>query len=316
MASYLVGLTQKSLRTFWDLIVIMIPIMVGLRVADQFGVIEAIGPVFEPVMGLINLPAETAIVFITSALMGVYGATATLPVLVGYEMTAAQVTSICLFILIVHNLPIEQAIVRKAGGSFWGTVFLRISVGFLSCWLIELFSQLTGYLSAPQSIDHFKYLGRPDVGHLEWALSSFYALGLLFGILLVLMLLLDILDSLKITNLINKMLNPILRLSGLDPSVTPITTTGVLLGLSYGGGLIIAKAKDSNLSRDAKFYSLCWLSLCHSLIEDTAIMVALGGDIWMLLVGRLLLTFVVIRLIMLWFDKMPFGGKRVAQDIA
>lgn len=317
MTTYLAKLTRLSFVTFWELIKIMVPIMILLRIADGLGWIGMMVPWLEPAMSLLNLPAESALVFLTSALMGVYGAIAALPVLVGHEMTAAQITSIFMFILVAHALPIEQAIVRKAGGSFWGTVILRFVVGILACWLIDVIAKTTGYLNEPQSIEHFKYLGQPDVGHVEWALSSLQGLGLLLIILVGLLVLLDLFDWLNITTWINKLLSPLLRVSGLDPSVTPITTTGVLLGLSYGGGLIIARANDGSISQEAKFYSLCWLSLCHSLIEDTAVMVAIGGDIWMLLIGRIILTLVIVRLLMAWFDHNPFTGtQRKVRDLA
>jgi spore maturation protein SpmB len=313
MTSYLVKLTRLSLATFWELIKIMVPIMILLRIAESLGWIDMMVPWFEPAMSWLNLPAEAALIFITSALMGNYGAIAAFPVLIGHEVTAAQITSISMFILIAHALPIEQAIVRKAGASFWGTVILRLAVGILACWLIDLIAKTTGYLNEPQSIEHFKYLGQPDVGHLEWAMTSLQGLGFLFVILVALLVGLDLLDWLNVTKWINKLLSPLLKISGLDPSVTPITTTGILLGLSYGGGLIIARANDGSISRAARFYSLCWLSLCHSLIEDTAIMVAVGGDVWMLLFGRLVLTFIVIRLLMLWFDKKPFRRNQMVE---
>jgi len=122
----------------------------------------------------------------------------------------------------------------------------------------------------------------------------------LFTILVALLIMMDVFDRIGLTALINRLLAPVMWVSGLDRSVTSITTTGVLLGLSYGSGMIIARGDDPSISREAKYYALCWLSLCHGLIEDVAIMVVVGGDFWVLLFGRLVLTLILVRALMIW----------------
>jgi hypothetical protein len=44
------------------------------------------------------------------------------------------------------------------------------------------------------------------------------------------------------------------------------------------------------------------LSLSHSLIEDTVIMLALGADIWVVLVGRVVLT-LIIMMLLAWLTR-------------
>lgn len=251
-------------------------------------------------MALLNLPPEAAIVCLTSIFTGLYGAIATLPVLIGHDLTAAQVTSICAIMLIAHAIPVEQAIVRRAGGSFWGTTFLRLFAACLAAYLIDLGSKATGFLSHPQSLEHFSEFARTDAGHFEWVVSSLKGMLLLLAILTGLLIMMDLFDRLGVTAIINRLFAPIMRLSGLDRSVTSITTAGILLGLAYGGGLIIAQGNDPAISHRAKYYALCWLSLCHGLIEDVALMVAIGGDFWVLFAGRIALTLILVRALMLW----------------
>lgn len=298
--SYIRDLCLRSLDTFWEIARIMVPIMVLMRLAQTYGLIEWISPALRPVMALLNLPPEAAIVCLTSILIGLYGAIATLPVLIGHDLSAAQVTSICAIMLIAHAIPIEQAIVRRAGGSFWGTTFLRLFAACLAAFLIDAVSKATGFLSQPQPLEHIKEFARADAGNLEWAVSSFKGMALLFLILTGLLIMMDAFNRFGVTSIINALFAPIMRLSGLDRSVTSITTAGILLGLAYGGGLIIAQGNDPNISRKAKYYALCWLSLCHGLIEDLALMVAIGGDFWVLFAGRIALTLVLVRALMLW----------------
>lgn len=302
MSTYLPDLNRRCLTTFWEIARIMIPIMILMRLAETFGIIEDISPALRPVMAWLNLPPEAAIVCLTSIFVGLYGAIATLPVLVGLDLSAAQMTAICAIMLIAHAIPIEQAIVRRAGGSFWGTTFLRLGSAALAAFLISLVSQTTGYLAEPQPLDYLEEFARADATHWQWFLSSLKGMVLIFLILAALLIMMDAFDHFGVTALINRLFAPIMHLSGLDRSVTSITTAGVLLGLTYGGGLIIARGKDPKISPRAKYYALCWLSLCHGLIEDTALMVAIGGDFWMLFGGRIVLTLIVVRLLML-LDK-------------
>lgn len=300
MPAYIRDLCLRSLNTFWEVARIMMPIMILMRVAQTYGVIEWISPALRPIMALLNLPPEAAIVCLSSIFIGLYGAIATLPVLVGHDLSAAQVTSICAIMLIAHAIPVEQAIVRRAGGSFWGTTFLRLFAACLAAFLIDTISKATGFLSQPQPLEHINEFARADAGHLEWAISSIKGMALLFLILTGLLIMMDAFNRFGVTAVINRLFAPVMRLSGLDPSVTSITTAGILLGLAYGGGLIIAQGNDPNISRKAKYYALCWLSLCHGLIEDLALMVAIGGDFWVLFAGRIALTLVLVRALMLW----------------
>ena len=81
-----------------------------------------------------------------------------------------------------------------------------------------------------------------------------------------------------------------MRLSGLEERAAPLTTVGVLLGLAYGGALIIEAAERENYSPRTRLLALSWLSLCHALIEDTLLILALGANIWVILVLRGLAT--------------------------
>ena len=279
---------------------IMVPIMVIMRIAEHYGIIDFISPALRPIMDMLNLPPEAAIIFVTGLLTGFYGAVAAFPLLIDLDLTAAQVTSICLIVLIAHGIPIEQAIVKKAGGPFWETTFLRVFTALFAAVSIDLISNTTGYLSQPQSLAHLEAFAKLNAGHTEWALASIKGLFVLFIILTILLIVMDTFDRIGFTKIINLALSPMIRLAGLDKSVTTITTAGIVLGLSYGGGLIIAEKKNPAITPEAKYYALCWLSLCHGLIEDFAVMVAIGGDIWMLSVGRIILTLLVIRLLMVF----------------
>ncbi|MDH5798733.1 MAG: hypothetical protein OEZ19_09210, partial [Paracoccaceae bacterium] len=247
----------------------------------------------QPVMGLLNLPPEAAVVCLTSVFVGLYGAIAALPVLVGLEMTAAQFTGLCMFMLFAHALPVEQAIIRKAGGSYWHSAAVRLLAGGFSSFMVGWLSRATGYLDHPQSLDHLAQMGGRDSTFVEWLVASATGLAVLFLILTALLMLLDILTKLRITLVIGWLLSPVLRLSGLDRSVATITTAGVLLGVGFGGGLIIAERDNPEISEAARKRALLWIALCHGMIEDVGLLAAVGGNALVMIIGRVGLTLAI-----------------------
>jgi len=74
----------------------------------------------------------------------------------------------------------------------------------------------------------------------------------------------------------------------------------MILGLSYGGGLIMHEVKTGRVDRRDVFYSVTFMGLSHALIEDTVLMLVLGASIFGVFWGRLLFSlaamFLLVRL--------------------
>ena len=67
--------------------------------------------------------------------------------------------------------------------------------------------------------------------------------------------------------------------------------TGIVIGLTYGAGVIIHSIKDHNIGRREAFLILLFLSVCHAIFEDTLIFVIIGANGLVLVVARLILAF-------------------------
>jgi hypothetical protein len=65
---------------------------------------------------------------------------------------------------------------------------------------------------------------------------------------------------------------------------------GLTIGFSYGSGVIIGAAKDGDLSLKDRYGITVFLSICHSIFEDTLIFVAVGASLPWLLGIRLVLA--------------------------
>lgn len=297
--SYPVVLLQRSWRMFITVAKLMVPVMLAVHVADQLGWVAAVGRWIAPSMSLLNLPPEAGIIWATTTLTGIYGGIAILATLApSLDISSAQLSALAAMMLISHSLPVEQAIVRRAGASFWVTGALRIGTALFYGGLISWASLWLGFLNAPMNLDWMAgpnfSIGETPSGTLGWLQSTAYSMVLIFVIIAILATALDALERLGITRRITTALMPLLRVSGLNAEVAPVTTVGVLLGLTYGGALIIEEAKKQNFSARTRFLALTWLSLSHSLIEDTLLVVALGANIWVVLVGRVALTLLIV----------------------
>lgn len=312
MRKYLGSRLQTSLRVFWQLVRIMVPVMVAVKIAAEIGLIDALGPLLKPLMALIGLPPEAGLVLVASFTIGVYGGLGALPMLADSALSVSQLSILCAMMLFAHALPVEQAILRKAGASFWFTAGLRLFAAFAYALIVSALCRVTGWLSDPVNAGLLRRMASPNAGHIDWLVSSALSLAATFAIIVALILLLDVLEGTGITRRLTEAMMPLLRLSGLSRDLAPVTTVGVLLGLTYGGGLIIKEAQERNFEPKMRVLALCWISLSHSLIEDTGLMLAVGADIWVVLVGRVILTLLLMKLIALTLAARPALVRRLA----
>jgi len=91
---------------------------------------------------------------------------------------------------------------------------------------------------------------------------------------------------------------------GIGKEATTITLVGITLGLSFGGGLLIKEAHAGHVSKKDIFTSLALLGFCHSLIEDTLLVLLLGAHLSGVLWLRLLFAFVVTSALSYWLTKV------------
>ncbi len=307
---YPVGLARRSLKTFADLVRIMLPVMILVRIGEEFGLSQMLGRWLGPVMGLAGLPAEAGLVWAVCLLTGLYGGVgAYLTLLPEIEPSVAQHSILCAMMLTAHAIPVEQAIVRKAGASFLLTSALRVGVAFAfgvaAAWVLTG----TDSLSAPlQPV--WLAAGFAEPGWAAWATATAKSLVSIFAILTALLILLDVMNATGLTGRITGLLEPLLRLIGLEPRLAPVTTIGLLMGLAYGGALIIQAMKQQTFAPRARFMALACLSLLHGLIEDTALMLAIGADIRVILFGRIVFTLAVIAAMARMLNREPVMARQ------
>jgi len=294
-----------SLTLYWELLKVMVPIMILVRIAVEFGLIEYVSIVFTPFMDLVGLPPEAGIVWTTAMLVNIYaGMVALVALLPEAPMSVAQITVLGTMILIAHSLPIEQRIVQKSGPSLIATTALRI-VGAMTLGAILNAIYTSFDMLQENGVISWLPSTQADASWQQWAVDSVISLFSIFWIIFALVLLLKILDLLKVTDLISKALSPLLGLMGISSNAIPVTMIGVMLGLGYGGALILREAKEGKMSSQDIFLSLSFMCLFHSALEDTILILALGADLSGILFARLLFAFLVLLVLSKLIKSLP-----------
>ena len=106
-----------------------------------------------------------------------------------------------------------------------------------------------------------------------------------------------VIKAIGLLDFLAKVLEPVLRLTGISAKASGVAIIGLLAGITFGSGLLIAEAKKNELSQRDIFLTLCLLSLCHGVIEDTGLVLLIGANIWGVLVFRVVLSLIVIGII-------------------
>lgn len=293
LLNYLLDGVKKGLKTSFYMIKFMVPVSIVVKILQETGLMEYVGIALAPLMKLVGLPGEMGFVWATSMLSNIYGG------LIAYfqlsdsvNLNGAQVTILATMILIAHTFPIELVVTQRSGMKIWFGLTLRFSMALLAGVLLNLYYSWVGSPELLQLTDSiFVVPESPSWG--MWLLAELKNYALIMIWITALIFVIDILERLKVIYYVNKALKPLLRPLGIGEKVMPLMIVGMTLGLAYGGGLIISKVKDEKLNPRDVFYAVFLMSLCHSIIEDTLLMVSIGGHYSGIIIFRLIFTFVI-----------------------
>ena len=290
------SIVKDSLQVFVELLKVMLPALVAVKIAQTFGLVDSLGILLSPVMALLGLPAVLGIVWATALATNLFTALVVFFQMAGeLSLTVEQVSVLGIILLLAHSLPVEGAVAKRAGIPWWTTITLRVGGAIvLGTAMHNAYSALDIYQMPAQF--HWQP-AQVDDTLLSWLVSQLYTLAIALVIITALITLMRILKALGIERLLHLMLAPFLRTLGIGKAATNVTVIGATLGLSYGAGLLIRDIDAGAMSRRDAYLSICFIGLAHSLIEDTLLILALGADLSSILWVRLAFAFVVIALI-------------------
>jgi hypothetical protein len=225
------------------------------------------------------LPPETSLAIISGMFLNVYGAVAFAAPL---ELTIHQWSILAVFVGIAHSLPVEGVIMKKIGISNLYSYSLRIIAAFIVAYFTYLM---------PSTWFEATYI---DESFVKVEYDSFIALlqGSIIGainltikVIIIITILIFIMDFIKSRKFIVESQKNVSK--GFSIGV------GVILGITYGAGILIKEVKSGNISKDDIFYIATFLMICHAIIEDTLLFVIFGADFTMVVAIRTIAAIII-----------------------
>lgn len=265
----------KGLRTAVWLAAFMAPVSLIVTLADWIGLLPWLVKGVAPLFDLLGVPAESAAAFVAGALLNAYSGIAALGPI---PLTDRQVTILAVMILISHNLPIEVTIQSKAGASGVKLLLIRLVSSFAMGFLLNLI--LPASTEAPVTRGATQAIAAAET---FWALMGSWALGtaLLMGkialFVIGVMVLQELLNAFRLMGPLTRVLAWPLALLGLPRETVFLWIVANTLGLAFGAAVILEESRSGRLSKDEIRMVNRSVAVCHSLLEDTFLFVAIGA---------------------------------------
>lgn len=280
----------KAGKTCLWLLKIILPISLLVRLLQYSGLLGRISEVLAPAFSLVGLPGETAIVFITSVFSPLY---APIALITSMSLGVREATILALMCLTSHNLIVESSVQAKTGSSFWGMTFLRLVMSFVIAFCLNRVMPLEGWgqVGIAQSAAVCDSLREVFI---LWLTSSMKVVISILLIVTALMILHYVLDEFKLMQGLSAFFSPLMRLFGLPRKAAFLWLVGNVVGLAYGGAIMIEQMERKKLLYSEGNILNHHLAICHSLLEDTIIFVAIGLPAFWLIATRLFFAILVV----------------------
>ena len=295
----MIDFTKKSsIKTFYlwiDVMKLMIPIAIIVKLLEGTGAINYLGELLEPLMLSVGLPGVLGLVWAVTMLTNLWtGALVFVTLISGMEITSAEATILGIMMLFSHGLPLEIRMAQKCGVSAIFSISLRLGSSIIVAYLFNWIFTSYSILQEPANIYILKEsLSEPT--HFDWILQQIKSYIIVLAMLLILTLTLDILKKFGLVHKVGTILSPYFKLMGLSKKCAPITLVGMTLGLVYGGALLLNEVENGELEEEDLLLSVTSMNLFHSIIEDTIIIFMMGGVIFWILFFRLIYTAIIMN---------------------
>ena len=285
----------KSTR--W-LLKLMIPISLAVTLMQHFGILAWIATWINPMFVHFGLPGESAVAFISGASAGTY---AGLAVMMSIPLTMKQASILALMIALCHALPMECAVNKKTGSSFWNMAVIRIVMALLCAFTLNLL--------LPEIAGKYIYLGAEADSSLAevtttWVLSQVKMSLMVMLIIFTLMVVQRMLEAYRLLDSLSRLLSPLMLFFGLPRHASYMWLVGNVLGISYGSAVMLELEEKGLVTKDEANDVNYHLIMNHSMLEDTIVFAATGISAILLITTR-----VSFALLLVWGRKLTTRKK-------
>jgi hypothetical protein len=264
---------KSAFKTSLFILKLVIPFYIIADTLIYFEILQKISFLFTPITNLLGLSPETSLAITAGVLLNIYSA---LAFAVPLNLSPYEWTILGLFIGIAHALPLENAIMKKIGLSYIYSTILRLCTAFLAVFIFKLLAiDIDGKLQHKAiEVNHYN-------SFLDMLYHSFINASILaVKIIVLISILIFVMHFIKEKLFKNKKIS------------TPFSIiTGLILGITYGAVILIQE--KTNLTKNEILFVGTFLMICHSIIEDVALFVIFGANMWVLIFIRLFLAIIV-----------------------
>ena len=261
------NLLKKSISSAFIILKYVVPIYILADILYYYNVLSYISFIFEPISALLDFPKETSLAIISGIFLNLYAAVA---FAVPLDLTPKDWSILAIFLGIAHSLPVESAILKKTGISIRYSLVLRIVAGFLIAYIATFL---------PDSLfETSKNLSSFTKPHYNSFFEMFFA-SLKNAIFLSLKIIALITALIFLMEWVKKLLK------NFNVSKTFSIIIGLFLGITYGAAILIEEAKT--MKKSDIFFIATFLSICHSIIEDTLLFVIFGANFTIVILVRI-----------------------------
>lgn len=282
----------KALKSAWWLLKIMLPVSLGVSVLQYMGILNIISDFLNPAFHLVGLPGESALVFITSAVLNIYACIAVIGTMM---LDMREITILALMCLISHNMIVETAIQKKTGSSAIRIVVIRllsslIAAMFLNSVLPRSLSEIPGIfhtLNQEQSIFNL---------FVNWGQSSLWLIIQIILIVTGLLFIQEFFEEFGLLEYPVKFLSPYMRIMGLTEKTSFQWLIAYVIGLAYGSVVMFEEVDSGRLPKEDADFLNQHLAISHSQLEDTLLFVSIGAGVFWITLPRLVLAVAIVWL--------------------
>lgn len=275
----------NGLSTTWLLGKVIFPVTLIVTILSHTAVFDMLIHWISPVMSWLGLPGKAAVPLVLGNLLNLY---AGIGAILSMDLTVKSVFILAVMMSFSHSLLVECGVASRVGVKVWVMIVVRLGLAIVSAIVLGRFWQggssqavygfLQSHATHPQT-----WIGIIEDGF-EKALFGIFQLAI---IVIPLLMIIQVLKDLRWIDVFAKWMIPAMRLLGVSSKSSTTLVSGLILGLTYGAGVMIQAVKADGLDRRSLYLSFIFLIGCHAIVEDTIIFAPLGIALWPLVCLRL-----------------------------
>jgi len=280
---------NSSLKSAWIIIKLVIPIYIFAEVLYYYNILSYISFLVEPLTSFLDLPKEAALSILSGIFLNLYAAIAFAAPL---DLTPKEWTILAVFLGICHSLIVETAVMKKIGLPNGYSILLRLISGVIVAFLVTFLpNELFNGIVSNVIVEKKEYINLLDV-----LISSFVdSIKLTIEIIILISLIILFMDYIKSRPFIKKFEKNLSRNFSIF--------VGVILGITYGAGILIKEAKSSSLTKRDIFFIGTFLMICHAIIEDTLLFVIFNANLYVIVIFRIIAAIIFSLILLKLYDR-------------